>query len=86
MTFHEKLQRLTEDMHKTKVSRRAGLSPTAISVYIDKKYTPGIGIAVRIARALGVDPGWLIDDAREWPPVRMEHPGDGDHAPRPIAA
>ncbi len=80
MTFHEKLNRLTQDMHKTKVSIRAGLAPTAISGYLDKGYMPGINIAVRIARALGVDPGWLIDDSKGWPPVRVEQPEDGDHA------
>lgn len=74
MTFKEKLSRLTEDMIKARISRRAGLPPNAINDYINKGHTPGAHNAVSLARALGVDVGWLIDDAREWPPVRVETP------------
>lgn len=71
MTFREKLRRLTEDMHKAKVARRAGMGQPQFHEYL-QGVTPRIDTAARIARALHVDVGWLIDDAREWPPVRVE--------------
>jgi transcriptional regulator with XRE-family HTH domain len=69
MTFHEKLERLTEDRKKTVVSRRAGLPDSAVSNYITKLQEPPITIAVRLARVLQVELEWLVDDEREWPPV-----------------
>ena len=72
MTILEKLRRLTEDMHKSRVAKRAGLPATALSNYLNRGSIPSACIAARLARALGVDPGWLIDDTRGWPPVRIE--------------
>jgi hypothetical protein len=74
MTFTEKLSRLTEDRTKTKVSRRAGLHPTAISNYLVKGCVPRGDIALRIARAIGVSAEWMLDDAQGWPPVWVNAP------------
>jgi transcriptional regulator with XRE-family HTH domain len=71
MTFTEKLRRLTDDRVKQKISLRAGLPSTAISNYLSKGTIPNATTAVQIARALEVDPGWLIDDSKGWPPVRV---------------
>jgi len=71
MTFHEKLRRLLEDMNRTKVARRAGILPTNINNYLRRESVPGIDAALKLARALGIDPGWLIDDSKGWPPVRV---------------
>lgn len=72
MTFHDKLRRLVQDMNKSAVARRAGISPQAIDSYVRLGNVPLIDSAVRLARALGVDIAWLIDDERDWPPVRVE--------------
>lgn len=69
MTFAEKLTRLTEDRHKAKVSRRAGLPSTAIYDYVSKGFRPRAEPALRLARVLGVSVEWLIDDTQAWPPV-----------------
>jgi plasmid maintenance system antidote protein VapI len=74
MTFAEKLARLTEDRLKTRVSRKAGLPPAAISDYIAKGNTPGADTALRLARVLGVSVEWLIDNDQEWPPVWADRP------------
>jgi transcriptional regulator with XRE-family HTH domain len=66
--FHEKLRRLTLDHNRAAVCRRAGLSENSIHRILARKQTPRADVAARIARALGVDPGWLIDDNRGWPP------------------
>jgi transcriptional regulator with XRE-family HTH domain len=68
MIFAEKLVRATAEQNKAKVSRAAGLPPTAISNYITKKQLPRADTALALARALGVPLEWLIDDAQDWPP------------------
>ena len=70
MTFHEKLKRLTEDRKCSVLCRRIGLPPYTIANYLCKKQTPSAPIALRLARVLGVDLAWLVDDEQGWPPVR----------------
>ncbi len=72
MNFTDKLKRLTEDRIKSKLSVRAGLPPTAISNYIARGYLPSASTALVLARVLDVSVEWLIDDKKEWPPVRVE--------------
>ena len=67
MNFTEKLTRLTEDRSKSAVAAEAGLPPTAISNYLNKKHTPAADTALKIARALQVPLEWLVDDEQEWP-------------------
>ncbi|HEX4055989.1 MAG TPA: helix-turn-helix transcriptional regulator [Tepidisphaeraceae bacterium] len=86
MTFQEKLKRLTEDYHRSRLSLRAGLPPNAISDYVNKGHLPSASIALRIAKVLNVSVEWLIDDTRDWPPLRTDSPGSRDPGPRPVAA
>lgn len=69
MTFREKLARLTDDRKKNKIAARAGMSPAAFYDLLHKNHTPRAATALRVARALGVDLDWLIDDSQDWPPV-----------------
>ncbi|HMO25456.1 MAG TPA: helix-turn-helix transcriptional regulator [Tepidisphaeraceae bacterium] len=70
MTFTEKLRRLMK-MHRPKmVAQVAGVSRATMAALVAGKHQPMIGTANAIARAVGVDVGWLIDDTRDWPPVR----------------
>ena len=72
MTFHEKLSKLTEDRKKNVLCRRAGLRPTFISSCLSSGKMPSVTHALALARVLGVSFEWLVDDAREWPPVPAE--------------
>jgi hypothetical protein len=78
MTLHEKLARLTELSHKSAVSRRAGLHPTTLWRIIKTGQSPSVDVALALAKALCVDPGWLIDDARQWPPAWTNAPETSD--------
>lgn len=74
MTFTQKLARLTEDRHKVRISRRAGLAPTTVSNYLNRGSMPGADVAFRLARALNVSVEWLLDDSQDWPPVWVNAP------------
>lgn len=71
MTFQEKLKRLTQDRRLNVVARRAGIAERGISNYLAKPQNPRSDIALRLAKVLGVDVAWLIDDVQDWPPVRV---------------
>jgi transcriptional regulator with XRE-family HTH domain len=70
MTFHDKLQYLLRDMNRAAVCRRAGVSVNTVTGYLIRGHQPQIDAAVKLAKAFGVDPGWLIDPDRGLPPVR----------------
>jgi transcriptional regulator with XRE-family HTH domain len=72
MTIREKLARLTELANKGAVSRRAGLDRSTLWRILQGKSTPRVEALVALAKVLGVDPGWLVDPSRGWPPVRTE--------------
>jgi transcriptional regulator with XRE-family HTH domain len=72
MTFTEKLSRLTEQMNKSKVGRRAGLATSTIGSLLCTGSIPRADTALRIARVLRVSIEWLVDDEQGWPPVREE--------------
>lgn len=74
MTFHEKLKRLCEDRSQCAVSRRAGLSETAVARVLARKQLPRSDRALSLARALSVSVEWLLDDAQGWPPVWANAP------------
>lgn len=82
MTLHQKLERLTRDMNKAAVARRVGLKATTISDYLRYRWMPRADIAFKFAIALGVSADWLLDDAKGWPPERLERP---DVAPPKVA-
>jgi len=70
MTFHEKISRLLVNMNRSAVSRASGVKLPTLQNYLVKRSLPNIDNAAKLARTLGVDPGWLIDDTRGWPPAR----------------
>lgn len=72
MTFAEKLIRLTECSNCSAIARKAGIGASKLWNYMHLGQMPNSATAVRLARALGVDCGWLIDDSKSWPPVRVE--------------
>jgi len=72
MEFREKLRRASAKLNKAQASRDVGLKPTIISTYIVKGSIPRADIAMKMARALRVPFEWLVDDAQDWPPPRVE--------------
>jgi hypothetical protein len=68
MTFREKLRSLGAGVNKSARGVGVGLKPNTISTYMVKGSIPRADIALKMARALGVDVAWLIDDAAPWPP------------------
>jgi plasmid maintenance system antidote protein VapI len=81
MTMQEKLRVLTSDMTRTRVCRRAGLDRNTLWRLIERGDRTTTEVAVRLAMALGVAPGWLIDDRRDWPPERENAPSGRDRNP-----
>lgn len=80
MTIREKLARLTELANTSAVSRRAGLDRSTLWRILQGKSAPRVKALIALANALGVDPGWLIDPSRGWPPVRTESAGAAEPA------
>jgi transcriptional regulator with XRE-family HTH domain len=72
MKPHEKLERLTRLMKQKQVSQAAGLGVTTLTNILRRKSSLAWKTAVSIARVLGVDPAWLMDESKGWPPVRVE--------------
>lgn len=72
MTIPEKLKRLAGMMSPTKLSRRTGLGLTSVHSYINGRSIPRADSALALARGLGVDVQWLLDDSRGWPPVWID--------------
>jgi len=71
MKVADKIERLLLErkMSGSALARAAGVSPDVISSLrrVDG-YQPGVGAAIRVARALGVSVEWLFDDDQDWPP------------------
>ena len=74
MTVNEKLNRLASMMSPTKLAKASGLKMTTVFNYISGKSVPSAQNVLPIARALGVDVHWLLDDRAGWPPVYAEDP------------
>jgi plasmid maintenance system antidote protein VapI len=74
MTIHEKLERLTRLMNRKAVCEAAAIGPMTLGNILHRKSSVMAPTALALARVLGVDPGWLIDDSKGWPPVRVEEP------------
>lgn len=62
----EKLRRLMEGREHGDVAREAGITPSAISNYINGKSSPRVEIALSLAKVFGCSLEWLVDDSREW--------------------
>ena len=73
MTMGEKIRRLRKEKGMTQedLGNEVGIQKAAIN-----KYETGIvvnlkrGRLERIAKVLGVNPVWLMDDDADWPPVK----------------
>jgi transcriptional regulator with XRE-family HTH domain len=73
MNIHGKLRSLLKNMNKSAVCKSVNLSVATLEGIIgERRSIPNANTALKLARALGVDPGWLIDDSKGWPPVRVE--------------
>ena len=70
-TIYEKLSRLTAKLQRAAVSREAGLSATYLNATLYRKSGISIKAAIALAKVLGVEAGWLMDDTQDWPPVRV---------------
>jgi DNA-binding XRE family transcriptional regulator len=77
MSIREKLLRLTELHNKAAVAHKAGIHPETFRAILKGRFQPSRETAVALAHALGIDPGWLVDDSRSWPPVRVERELEG---------
>jgi transcriptional regulator with XRE-family HTH domain len=58
------------------IAEVADLSPLTIMNIRDGKTMPTVETVRKLAAALGVDPGWMIDDSRGFPPKRVTPLGD----------
>jgi len=72
MSIQQKLSRLLELCNLSAVARKAHVSKFTILSLLSGRSKPKAETAAKLARALGVDAGWLIDDAQAWPPARVE--------------
>ena len=68
MTINEKLRALMHDRKMTVIARRAGIKYPSLYQYVNQDAMPGAGTALRIAKAIGVEVEWLLDDTQGWPP------------------
>lgn len=61
--------RKDRDMSQEEVERRAGLHGGTISMIEADKRDPQVSTVMRVAEALEVPPGWLLEDINEVPPA-----------------
>ena len=69
VTIHQKLERLTRHRNLSAISREIGRFPTYLSSTLNHKSGVSIKTAAALAKHLGVEAGWLIDDEQGWPAV-----------------
>jgi transcriptional regulator with XRE-family HTH domain len=70
MSVQNKLQRLTRLHNQNALARAAGISKSALRDALSGARKPHNGTLLALALALDVDPDWLADDSKSWPPVR----------------
>lgn len=71
MTIHEKLERLTRFASRSAVSKAAGFGTATLATTLARRSGVTTDMAAAFARVLGVDPAWLMDDRRSWPPLMV---------------
>jgi DNA-binding XRE family transcriptional regulator len=76
MNIIEKLWRLTKLTNKQAVAREAGIHGNTLVSILSGKRNPSLPTARALARTLGVDLGWLVDDSRGFPAVYVENKPD----------
>jgi hypothetical protein len=74
MTLARKIKTLMQDRRLGVIAKQVGVHPATLCGYRSGQYMPACDIALRLAEALNVDPGWLIDDRQGWPPVPAKNP------------
>ena len=73
MTIHQKIAALMRDRRHRVIAERVGVNFSTLYLY-SKDTMPRADIAAKLARVLGVDGGWLIDDEQNWPPIPCKNP------------
>jgi DNA-binding phage protein len=81
MTLREKLERLTEFSNRKRICKAAGLSSNVLYGIIVEGKDPCLGTIAAIAKVLGIELSWLVDERASWPPVFTP-----DRSPEPMAA
>ncbi len=76
MTIHDKLTRITEDRKLSVIASRAGIPYGSIHGYVKGGKIPGCQVAFRLAKEIGVDLEWLLDDGQGWPPKFRDYSAD----------
>jgi transcriptional regulator with XRE-family HTH domain len=74
MTFAEKLNALMHDKRVGITAERIGIHPVTLNDYRRGKFMPKSETAAKLARVLGVDLTWLLDESQAWPPVPAKKP------------
>ena len=75
MTMQTKLAKYAKVYSAATISRAAGLSAGSLSAILNsERPNPKVETVRALARALGVDPLWLIDENAGWPPVVAGRP------------
>ena len=70
MLLHEKVRRLIRPYKKSFIAKAAGLSVQTLLNVLSGNKAPTLETARALAKPLGVEVGWLVDDEKGWPPVR----------------
>jgi transcriptional regulator with XRE-family HTH domain len=68
MSIGEKLTKLLRLYRKGAIASEAGITTATLRTVIQGKHKPSMDTVLGLARVLNVDPGWLIDPTREFPP------------------
>ncbi len=68
MTLGEKIRRILHEQKRSQywLAKAAGLSENTISNVVCGHSEPSYRRAMRMARALGEDADWLLDDDKGW--------------------
>ena len=86
MNIREKLLRLTRLYIKEALAKEAGLCPATIYDCLKGKKNPSRKSCMALARVLGVDAGWLMNDGDDRPPVWVNAPAAGRQVAQATAA
>lgn len=70
MTFKDKLVRLmnVRNIKPSALADSLGVSRSAVNSWTHKGNIPYADTGIKLSRKLDVDPNWLFDSTRSWPP------------------
>lgn len=71
-TFASRLRQLLDEsgMRQADLAARTGMYRSSIAGYLSGKYVPKQDAVLKIARATGADPGWLVSGIRQVKPTK----------------